>query len=178
MLLKRKKKKLETISLFKKEKPIINDVFGEMVYAWSLYWQATSKIKLTLWDNTYSIDLRVVAINEENEKCCINELQENAYKKFKEEIIKKQEEIEAVVEEYYNTNDKKELIEKFIPEDLQISLKGECALIADDTDDEDEEHSGLAVLIYPILKIYSHDEYSSYIFGGGDYFIEKEIYGE
>lgn len=151
--------------MFGRKKPIIDEVFGEMIY-WTIEWRAKSKIEITLWNNTYKIDLCAVATAE---KDGISEIQRKAYKHFKETIIDMQKEIEKLVSDYFQTQDEQVLIEKFTPTDLQISLKGECAIIASNADDEEihDTQPGLAVVVYPQKKIYTNEDYAGYIFGGG-----------
>lgn len=151
--------------MFGKKKPIKDEVFGEMIY-WTTEWRSKSKIELTLWNNTYKIDLCAVAGAE---KEGISEIQRNAYKHFKETIIEQQKEIEKLVSDYYQTQDEQVLAEKFTPMDLQISLKGECAIIASNADDEDihDVQPGLAVVVYPKKGIYAGEDYAGYIFGSG-----------
>jgi hypothetical protein len=162
--------------MFGKKKPLVNSTFGEMFY-WNTAWDATSKISLTLWDKAYSITLRVVA---EKEKDGISQIQENAYRNFKEKKFEARKNIEEAVEKYYSTSDKQVLISKFTPTELQFSTKGESALIADNADDEDwhDPPPGLAVIISPKVAIFTQEEYAGYVFGGSDYYVEKELYGD
>lgn len=151
--------------MFGKKKPLINEVFGEMIY-WTTEWRAKSKIEIALWNQTYKIDLCVVASTQ---KDGISKVQEGAYGHLKETISDVQKAIEKIVSDYYQTEDEQILKDKFIPTDLQISLKGECAIIADNADDDDTQdvNSGLAVIVYPDLKIVDGERYAGYVFGSG-----------
>lgn len=152
--------------MFGKKKPITNEVFGEMMY-WTTEWRAKSKIEITLWNQTYKIDLCAVASTQ---KDGINKVQEGAYGHLKETIIDVQKAIERIVSDYYQTEDEQILKDKFTPTDLQISLKGECAIIADNADDDDTQdvNYGLSVVVYPDLKIVDGERYAGYVFGSGN----------
>ncbi len=151
--------------MFGRKKVVLNEFFGEVVY-WAVKWQSTTKTQITLWNRTYDIDLCAVS---ESKKENINKNQEKAYKNFKETIIERQREIERTVEQYYNTQDKQVLISKFTPSELIISRSGECALLADNADDDDSHDPpmGLAITISPELNIYTQEDYDGYIYGGG-----------
>jgi hypothetical protein len=161
--------------MFGKKKPLANGTFGEMIY-WTVEWRATSKIPLTLWNKAYNITLCAVA---QKEKDGISEIQEKAYCNFKEKMFEAQKSIEEAMEKFYNTSNEQVLISKFTPTELQFSIKGECALMADNADDEDwhDPPPGLAVIISPKIAIFTQEEYAGYVFGGSDYDIEKELYG-
>lgn len=162
--------------MFGRKKSLKNEVFGEMKY-WGIQWESNTKITIELWNKTYHINLSVVA---KSEKDGISEKQENVFKYFKETIHERQKEIERSVGEYFDTCDEQILISKFTPTELEISIKGECALLADNADDDDSHDPplGLAVVVLPKAAVFTQEEYAGYIFGGGDYFITKELYGD
>lgn len=154
--------------MFGRKKTVYNEVFGEMIQ-WTTKWEAVTKLKLTLWNKTYDIDL---CANTRSKEDGINENQEIAYKNFKETILERQKEIEKTVENYLNIRDEQRLSSKFIPTELLFSRKGECALYAEDGDVEyglyhDDPNAGFVVSINPWLKVFLPEEYDMYLYGGG-----------
>lgn len=119
-----------------------------------------------MWNKIYKIDLCAVVSTQ---KDGISKVQEGAYGHIKETISDVQKATEKIVSDYYQTEDEQILKDKFMPTDLQISLKGECAIIADNADDDDTQdvNSGLAVIVYPDLKIVDGERYAGYVFGSG-----------
>ncbi len=152
--------------MFGKKKTIFNEVFGEIEY-WD-GWATTAKLEITLWDKTY--DIRILAIADST-KDDINEEQEKTYKMFKEIIVERRSEIEEMIENHFGTRDKQAVSSRFIPTRLLFSRIGECALYAEDDEEEydvsDDYDEGFVLGIIPELKIYSKELYSGYIFGGG-----------
>lgn len=59
--------------------------------------------------------------------------------------------------------------------------KGECAIIADNADDQAEEYvhdpaPGLAVVIYPPIAIFTDEDYAGHVFGtSGSSELENEL---
>ena len=161
--------------MFGKKKVLHNDVFGDMKY-WGVEWNSDAKIAINLWNREYEVRLGVVAKKEADG---ISEIQEKAYSDFKETIIARQREIETIIEDYYQTHDTQVLISKFTPTELQISTRGECAILADNADDEDmhDPLPGLAVVVSPKVALFTQEEYAGYVFSGS-YFVELELYGK
>jgi hypothetical protein len=151
--------------MFGKKKPLMNEVFGELVY-WGVQWVAKSKFPITLWNKTYHLRLCVVSGDE---KAGVNSVQEEAYLQLKEQIATMQTAVEHAVSDYFDLQDAQTLTERFIPYDMEISTRGECAIIAENAADDDMQdvEPGLAVVVYPKLAIYDGEIYAGYVFGTG-----------
>jgi hypothetical protein len=149
----------------KKEKEVINEVFGKMLFFLRTSWNSFKSCKINLWEKEYILNVKCVDKYKEN----INSDQEQAYIKFKENIEECQKRIEKIVALYYETEDKDILISKFTPSVLVFSRDGECILYAENADDiiEHDPLPGLAVNIFPKLEMYTGEEYDMYLYGGG-----------
>lgn len=150
-------------NLFKrKEKtPVMNETFGEVVET-ILGWSKKTDEKIILWGKEYEIEVTIVTLKNEY----INVEQEHAYKNFKMTREEKQKQTEDIIERYFGTTDKEVLIEKFTPTELMFGKFGECVLLADNADDDEEMHDvpeGLALCFEPLFKLYTQEESISYI---------------
>ena len=146
----------------KEKTPIVNETFGEVVES-ILGWSKKTDEKITLWGKEYELEVRIVTSSKGDS---INVKQENAYKNFKITIEEKQKQTEDIIERYFKTTDKDVLIEKFTPTELMFGKFGECVLLADNADDDEEMHDvpdGLALCFEPLFKLYTQEECISYI---------------
>lgn len=166
------------LSFFKKNKPLINEVFGSLRF-WTDTWTADHKIPLQLWGRSYELSL---AVKDNPDIKGVSKLQENIYLRFTENIVENQHLIEQEVSRFFNTADTDSLVSKFIPYEIIITSRGECAVIAENTEDDDmnDINPGLAVVIYPKCAIFAADEFEEYAFFGTDYGmgIKKKLWDE
>ena len=167
--------------MFGKKKSIINSTFGEIEY-FSTNWRSISKIPLSLFGESYLITVLAVA---KSDKDVINQLQENAFKRFNEIVVNRKCEIEEVIIRHFQTVDKIEDFTsrhkkqynlddtgtRFIPTNIVFSKSGECGLYVEDDAEEygeyDDWDEGFVLSIIPEIKIHSKEQYSGYIYGGG-----------
>lgn len=138
----------------------VNETFGEVGYC-AGFWETTSgKDKITLWNQSFDIVIMLVALEKD---IFINEYQENAYKKFIDTITVRQNEVENLMENHFQTHNKDILLSKYIPQRLVIGRSGECGLCGENTDDEDEGQDvpmGLCVCFYPELELITEEEFT------------------
>lgn len=138
-----------------------NKVFGEVSFdTGTLLWETQTEI--ILWNKKNKIFVRVEADSEGDD---ITPEQEKLYQAFKETPAEK---IEGLLNKFYKDLDFKkfypdqdELIEgapgEFLaPTEVNINSQGECAMLFDDKNDED---NGIAVILFPEEKVMTQDEY-------------------
>ena len=168
--------------MFWKKKKITNDAFKEIEY-FGTGWRTVETRSFSLFSKTYSIYVIAVAKKESNET--INDLQKLALTSFMDLIVSKRSEIEEAITNHFNEvssiddyNSKyrdgynlSDIPSRFVPNEIEISRKGECAIYVEDDAEEfgacDDWDEGFVVSISPEIKIYSKELYSGYIYGGG-----------
>ncbi len=162
--------------MFRKKKKLISEVFGEVKH-YGFSWTTSAKTLFVLWNKAYELHIDIV---DKQAKSGISKLQEETYIKFKENLAENQKNVEKIVSKFFNTTNDDSLISKFIPYSIQINRNGECALIGENTEDEDIQDvlPGLAIIIYPRMAIFTEEAYSEYVFLSGDEDIKKELYGD
>ncbi len=128
------------------------------VRRWEVDWLGGVNILIELWRKKYVLN---VSIDHNQENSDISKLQKKIYKKYLKNIVENQKKIEEAVSKYFNTTEIDILISKFIPYELQINIKGECALIAKNIEDKDihDVLPELAVVIYPKMLILPREAY-------------------
>jgi hypothetical protein len=159
--------------LFRK-KTIVNEVFGA-VKLYADKWSASTNLGLLLWNKEYKLHISIV----DNSGSGINQLQEETFVQFKNNIEMHQKDIEQIVASYFNMTDASDLIARFVPYELLLNTNGECVIIGENNDDEDTHDvlPGLAVVIYPKLAIFTGDAYSRYAFFDVEDDVKNELYG-
>lgn len=158
-----------------KKKTIESDVFGKLTL-WNDDWTSSKKILINLWDKEYELELNVIndAVNGG-----VNKLQEESYIKFIKNMSENKKSIEAIVSNFFNTKERDVLVSKFLPYMLLLNINGECALIAENADDEDIHDilPGLAVVIYPKIAVFTHEDYNEYVYFANGDDIKNILYG-
>ena len=168
--------------MFGKKKAKTNSTFGEIEY-YGTGWRTVDKRSFSLFGKTYSVYVTAVARKEPNET--INDIQELALTNFNDIIVSEKSEIEAVITDHFNRVssmdnyncryregfDLNDIPSRFVPNEIEISRKGECAIYVEDDAEEfgeyDDWDEGFVVTILPEIRIYSKELYSGYIYGGG-----------
>lgn len=161
--------------LLKKKKNEPNRAFGT-VKKFDGYWSTSEKAEFVLWNKAYQVNCMVSAGSNQAE---ITKKQEDVYIRFKENCGLLQREIERVVAAYFSTTDASVLLSKFTPYQMRISPSGECAIIASNADDENQEDAlpGLAVVLYPRVAIFTKEDYLEYALRDGCDEIREILYG-
>lgn len=167
--------------MFWKKNKIMRNVFGEIEY-YGTGWRTVEKRSFSLFGKTYSVYVTAVARKEPNET--INDLQELALTSFNDLIVSKKSDIEEAIANHFNRvssmddyncryrdgYDLSDVPSRFVPNEIEISRKGECAIYVEDDGEEfgeyDDWDEGFVVSILPEIKIYSKELYSGYIYGG------------
>lgn len=162
-------------SFLKRKKKGTNRAFGE-VHRYDGYWSTSEKAEIVLWGKCYQLNCMVAAARDQAE---IAEVQEDVYLCFKDNRNFLRTQIERVVANYFGEEDPAVLVEKFTPYQLIISSQGECVIIAHNADDEDMDDvlPGLAVVLYPVVAIFTKEDYTEYAFHGGCDEIREKLYG-
>lgn len=168
--------------MFWKKQKIINSTFGEIEY-FATGWRSVDKLSFSLFGKTYSVYVLAIAKKDTNE--AISDIQELAFIRFKDLIISNKSEIEETitshfkkVSDIYDYNyryregyDLGDIPSRFIPDEIEITRKGECAIyVKDDAEDygeNDDWDEGFVVSVIPELKIYSKESYIDFVCGGG-----------
>jgi len=168
--------------MFWKKKKITNDAFGE-IKDYGTGWKTVEKRSFSLFGKTYSVYVMAVANTDSNET--INDLQEAALTSFKDLIVSKRSEIEETITNHFNEvsgivdyncryregYDLSDIPSRFLPRDIEISRKGECAIYvadaAEDYGEYDDWDEGFVVQLIPEIRIYSKELYIGYVSGGG-----------
>ena len=130
---------------------IVNKVFGEVTF--DVGWKVKEPISITLWGKVYSVRVEAEAYYETDK---ITEEQENAYKTFKSVLSEKQKATEKLLSKMFDGANPEQLSEQLTPTILIINGEGECALLFDDEEDED---NGLAVILLPEEDVQTQDQY-------------------
>lgn len=126
---------------------MINSVFGEVVF--DMGWKKTSRI--SLFEKKYQITVSASAYYETE---MITQKQEASYQKFESNRNYFQSICEVELRKI-STNDEAAKV-KYTPKMLLIQDDGEMALLVDDNDDVDD---GIAIVIFPEVKVLSTDAY-------------------
>lgn len=121
-----------------------HEIFGELVF--NTGWK--SKKTLTMFNNNYSVNLKVQAYYEEDG---ITQEQEQAYKEYLSSESKLLEAAEKMLLEKDSMAS-----DRFIPKTLLVNRDGSIAIMCDDEDEPDE---GIAVCLMPEMQIMSQDDY-------------------
>jgi hypothetical protein len=137
---------------------ISNGAFGEML-GYDCYWTVNVLGKISLWNKMYRINVRAAA---DTVKEKINSNQEYAYEQYKEIIVKKKQEIEAIIEKHFNISDEQKASSRFIPTTVLFSRDGACVLYAENNED-------FVLGILPKSEVYSKEDYDMYLYGGGGF---------
>lgn len=158
-----------------KKKTIESKVLGKLTL-WNDDWTSNKKVLFNLWDKDYALELDVI---NDAENGGVNKLQEEAYIKFIKNMSENKKSVEEIVTKFFNTKERDVLISKFLPYILLLNINGECALIAENTDDEDIHDilPGLAVVIYPKTAVFTHEDYNEYVYFGNGDDIKNILYG-
>jgi len=130
-----------------------NKVFGDVTFDDGAGWVVNEPLKMELWGSSYSVKVTAESYSEDE---AITKEQENAYKKFKSVLSKKQTATEKLLSDYLDDAGAEQLRSRLTPKFLIINDEGECALLFDDTEDEDD---GLAVVLLPEEEVMTQDEY-------------------
>jgi hypothetical protein len=168
--------------MFWMKKKITSNAFKKIEY-FGTGWRTVEKQSFSLFGKTYSVHVIAVAKKELNEK--INDLQELALTSFTDIIVSKKSEIEEAITNhikkvssmddykcrYRDGYDLSDIPSRFIPNEIEITRKGECAIFVEDDAEEfgayDDWDEGFVISVIPEVKIYSKELYSGYVYGGG-----------
>ncbi len=163
------------MNLFKRKKDPPNIIFGN-VKLFGRRWSTSVKAGIALWGKEYNLNCIIIADKERPE---INQAQEAVFRKFTENSSLIPKGVERIVADYFGTTDASVLMSKFDPYELMISPNAECAIIANNADDEemDDVLPGLAVVVYPKMAIFTEEDYSEYVLFSGSDEIKTELYG-
>lgn len=161
-------------NLFRKKRVIRNDVFGE-VKLWTHEWATSVKVHLLLWGKKYKLNVGIV---DDFEEGSITTIQEDTFLKFINSLDENQHRIENIISDFFEDKDAEILSSKFIPYKLLININGECAVLAENMDDDNshDEAPGIAVVVYPKMRVFTSEAYQEYVFFGGDDDIKRVLY--
>ena len=168
--------------MFWNKKKITSSAFKKIEY-FGTGWRTVEKQSFSLFGKTYSVHVIAVAKKELNET--INNLQETALTSFLDIIVSKKSEIEEAIINHFNKvssmddynhryregYDLSDVPSRFIPNEIEVTRKGECAIYVEDDAEEfgayDDWDEGFVISVIPEVKIYSKELYSGYVYGGG-----------
>lgn len=166
---------VKVLNLFKRKKDLPNTTFGK-VKLFGRRWSTSVKASISLWGKEYSLNCILIAEKEHPE---INQGQEDVFRRFTQNSSYISKGVERIVADYFGTTDAALLTSKFGPYELMISPNAECAIVANNADDEemDDVLPGLAVVVYPKMAIFTEEDYSEYVLFSGSDEIKAELYG-
>ncbi|MCM1045522.1 MAG: hypothetical protein NC417_08415 [Candidatus Gastranaerophilales bacterium] len=157
----------------KKEKDVyIHPEFGEMKYR--VNWEPPFKLKVDLWGKTYEFPIEFFA-DSPDEK--ITPAQEEAFEKVKQFMTEQRDLMENMARPVYGVKSEMALSDRVLPDLIQISRKGEAAILfrdieeekdlvgpdykAEDYEDEavcDDYEVGFAIIVHPLLTVIPAEE--------------------
>jgi len=141
--------------LFRKD-IITNKSFGKMRFLAG--WQCTERITLTLWGREFPVYIRAYAFDQKN---LITEAQEKSFQLFIDTIKEKEKLTEKIMGENFPLLSHRELISRFIPEEIIFFSDGAYGLLIGDNEDGDcavQPDADIAISFAPELKLYSSQE--------------------
>ncbi len=124
-------------------------------------WQKTEKVVLILWGHEFQIYIRATASNKRDK---ISAEQEKAFLKLSDSVKDIERIIETVMQDHFPNLSQKELIERFIPDEIIISRNGCFGICISDREDEDcgiQPDADLAIALSPEVMYY--DSQNDYI---------------
>ncbi len=160
----------------KKEKPqprvIVHPELGELKYDGDEYlceWDSVSAFQIALWDRTYDVSITFY-VSENGEEPNLQQVE--SYRKFKKIVVDQRDVMEKMIMEYAEEENIEKAGNRMIPRDVYFSLKGECALVFEDTEDElpyayDTEY-GVTLFLLPKFTIEGTECSIDYLNGSDD----------
>ncbi len=164
-----------------KNAKITNPAFGEIEYH-QTEWRTTEKFTLSLFGRTYSADVIALTSSQTVEE--VNELQETAFREFKDLIVRKSPEIEQAITEHLNKisaisdfNDRyrqgydlADIPGRFVPSSIEITRKGFVAIyVCDDAEEygeNDDWDEGFVITILPEIEVFSKELFQGMVSDG------------
>jgi hypothetical protein len=150
--------------------------FGEMKYV-ADSWKATTGVKLDLWNRTYEVECYLLSEAATNG---VTEAQEAAIEKFGNVVVEQKSSIEEIIMKFSESDNEEKIGNRFIPDHIYFSQKGECALFVLDNYEDDYDSkfdAGFAILLVPKLLLCPAEDCLAYLLRGEGYFTDEELYG-
>lgn len=142
--------------MFWKKGYLDNVTFGKIRFLNG--WQKMEKFILILWENEFQIYIRATASNK-SEK--ISAEQEKAFLKLSDSVKEIEKTIETVMQDHFPNLSRKELIKRFVPDEILISRDGCFGICISDREDEDcgiQPDADLAIALSPEVKYYDNQD--------------------
>lgn len=164
-----------------KNATITNATFGEIEYR-QTEWRTTGKFDFSLFDRTYNVD--VIALVDGRAVEEVNDLQESAFRTFKEIIVRDKPDIEKAITDHFNKvsaiedfncryhegYDLTNIPARFVPSSIDVTRKGEVAIyVCDDAEEYgeyDDWDEGFVITILPTIEIVSKEFYDGHVSSG------------